>query len=142
MAPLFLNAQEEVFKVVEDKPSFAGCEDSSHRTERENCSKEKLFQFIFENVKYPESAKKKGMEGTAIVEFVIEKDGSVTNASLERNPGAGMGEEALRVVKMMPHFTPGTQRGKKVRVQYTLPVKFKLDGNAKKKERIKAIILN
>ena len=135
IAPVFLNAQEEVFKVVESMPRFPGCEDESDRQKRDECSKEKLFMFVAENVQYPKAAKDKGIEGTAVIEFIIEKDGKVSNAKILRDPGEGTGKEALRVVNLMPDFIPGTQRGKKVRVQYTLPIKFKLDSDKKDKEK-------
>ena len=66
------------------------------------------------------------IQGTVYVSFVIEKDGSVSNIKVLRNIGGGCGEEAVRVVQAMPKWKPARQRGKRVRAQYTLPIKFNL----------------
>jgi protein TonB len=81
-------------------------------------------------VKYPAIARENGIQGRVVVQFVVEKDGKITDANVVRDIGAGCGEEALRVVNSMngmnQRWTPGKQRGKPVRVQFTLPVSFKL----------------
>ena len=87
-----------------------------------------MFDFIRKNVKYPESAKKNKQEGRVFVGFVVEKDGSVTNVNVLRGVCEELDNEAVRVVKAMPRWTPGMNEGKPVRVQYTLPVVFKLNG--------------
>lgn len=119
---------DAVFKLVEYMPHYSGCEDISGNTERRDCSNTKLMTYIGENVIYPELARRQGIEGTAVVRFVVEKDGSLsfTDESILKDPGAGCGEEALRVIKSMPDWVPGRLNGEKVRVQFTLPVKFKL----------------
>jgi protein TonB len=118
---------EDIFKVVEDMPRFPGCEDISGKTEREQCAQQKMLEFIYKNIKYPTIARENGVEGTAVIRFVVEPDGSITNAEVVRDIGAGCGAEALRVVQTMPKWVPGKQRGKAVRVQFNLPVKFKLE---------------
>lgn len=118
---------EEIFKVVEDMPRFPGCEDVSGKTEREQCAQQKMLEFIYKNIKYPTIARENGVEGTAVIRFVIEPDGAISNAEVVRDIGAGCGGEALRVVETMPKWIPGKQRGKPVRVQFNLPVKFKLE---------------
>ena len=85
-----------------------------------------LFEFIGNNLKYPQQAKSAGVEGQVFVEFYVEKDGSITGGKVLRGIGYGCDEEALRVIGLMPKWEPGTQRGKRVRVRYTLPVTFKL----------------
>lgn len=85
-----------------------------------------LMQFMGENLKYPSQAKEKGVEGTVIVSFVVKADGSVSNPEILRGIGAGCDEEALRVVKAFPNWTPGEKDGKKVNTQMQLPVKYKL----------------
>ncbi len=104
---------EDVFKVVEVMPEFLGGRDA-------------LLSYIGNNIKYPGEAKKTGVSGRVFVTFVIEKDGSVNDVKLLRGIGAGCDEEAMRVIKSMPNWTPGTQRGEAVRVQYNLPIKFAL----------------
>jgi len=103
-----------IFIVVEAMPVFPGGE-------------EKLYEYLFNNMKYPVMAKESQISGTVYVTFVIEQDGSVTAARLLRGIGGGCDEEALRVVRSMPKWKPGKQRGKPVRVQYNLPVKFILE---------------
>lgn len=85
-----------------------------------------LMQFMGENLKYPSQAKEKGVEGTVIVSFVVQADGSVSSPEILRGIGAGCDEEALRVVKAFPNWTPGEKDGKKVNTQMQLPVKYKL----------------
>ncbi|MBO7200978.1 MAG: energy transducer TonB [Bacteroidales bacterium] len=108
---------EEIFLVVENEPEFPGGEDS-------------LYAYIARNIKYPEAAKKEKIEGRVFVTFVIEKDGQVSSAKILRDIGGGCGEEAIRVVKNMPKWKPGTQRGNPVRFQFNLPVSFMLGKDA------------
>ena len=86
-----------------------------------------LVKYVQNNLKYPESAKKNKQEGRVFVGFVVEKDGSVTNVNVLRGVCEELDNEAVRVVKSLPKFTPGMHGGKPVRVQYTLPVVFKLN---------------
>lgn len=88
-----------------------------------------MFDFIQKNVKYPESAKKKGIEGRVFVQFVVEKDGSLSSFQVLRGVNDELNDEAIRVLKMMPKWKPGMKDGKPVRVQYTMPFKFQLSGN-------------
>ena len=85
-----------------------------------------LYKYLAENIKYPQMAKESGIQGRVFVTFVVEKDGRVTDVRVLRGIGGGCDEEAIRVVQNMPKWTPGKQRGKSVRVQYNLPVKFTL----------------
>ena len=104
---------EEVISAVEVDPEFPG-------------GIEALYKYMADNVKYPEKAKADGTEGRVIVNFVIEKDGSVTNARVLRGVSEEIDAESLRVVRAMPKWKPGTQLGTPVRVQYNLPITFKL----------------
>lgn len=99
--------------IAEDEPEFPG-------------GMEALYKFIQDNVRYPQLALENGIEGKVYVTFVVETDGSITNPRLLRDIGGGCGQEAIRVVKMMPKWTPGKQQGKTVRVQFNLPVTFTL----------------
>lgn len=105
--------EEEVFVVVEDDPEFPGGMDS-------------LKAFIERNLVYPQLAKDNKIEGKVFVTFVVEKDGSISGVKVLRDIGYGCGAEAIRVVMKMPKWKPGKQRGKPVRVQYNLPIVFKL----------------
>ena len=121
---------EEIFKVVEQMPRFPGCEDMGSEDEKKQCAQQELLNFIYKNINYPAIARENGVEGTVVVTFVVEKDGSVTDARVVRDIGAQCGDEALRVVNLMNSqgikWVPGQQRGRPVRVQFNLPVKFKL----------------
>ena len=88
-----------------------------------------MFEFIQKNVKYPESAKEKGIEGKVYVQFVVEKDGSLSSFQVLRGVSEDIDAEAIRVLKSMPKWKPGMQDGEPVRVQYTMPFKFQLTGN-------------
>lgn len=104
---------DQVFQVVEVDPEFPG-------------GMEALIKYLSENIKYPEQAKKDKIQGKVYISFVVEKDGSVADAKVLRGIGGGCDEEALRVVNAMPKWTPGKQRNTPVRVQFNLPVAFKL----------------
>ena len=104
---------DQVFQVVEVDPEFPG-------------GMEALIKYLSENIKYPEQAKKDKIQGRVYISFVVEKDGSVADAKVLRGIGGGCDEEALRVVNAMPKWTPGKQRNTPVRVQFNLPVAFKL----------------
>ena len=104
---------DQVFQVVEVDPEFPG-------------GIEALIKYLSENIKYPEQAKKDKIQGKVYISFVVEKDGSVADAKVLRGIGGGCDEEALRVVNAMPKWTPGKQRNTPVRVQFNLPVVFKL----------------
>lgn len=85
-----------------------------------------MMSFIGENVKYPEDAMEKNISGKVFVSFVVEKDGSVSEAKVVKGVCESIDKEALRVVNAMPKWTPGKKDGKNVRVSYTLPFTFKL----------------
>lgn len=121
---------EEIFKVVEQMPRFPGCEHLDSEEEKKQCAQKKLLEYIYANIKYPPIARENGVEGMVVVKFVVDKDGSISEPEVVRDIGAGCGEEALRVVKSMNteniKWIPGKQRGRPVRVQFNLPVKFQL----------------
>lgn len=103
--------EESIFKIVEKMPSFPGGE-------------EELFKYLSKNTKYPPMAKDAGISGKVFVTFVVEKDGKISDVKVLRSIGGGCDEEAIRVVKNMPRWTSGEQRGKPVRVQFNLPINF------------------
>ena len=87
---------------------------------------EALYKYLAQNIKYPEKAKADKIEGRVVVGFVIEKDGSISNAEVRRSVNVEMDAEALRVINAMPKWQPGTMEGKPVRVHYNIPITFKL----------------
>jgi protein TonB len=104
------------FTIVEDKPLYPGGQDA-------------MLKFLGDNLKYPKIAKEAGILGVVIVQFIIEKDGTVGEVKIVRGLGGGCNEEAIRVVSMMPKWTPGRQRGKAVKVTFHIPLKFSLRPN-------------
>ena len=128
-------ADEPVFKKVEEMPRFPGCENITDVDEQTKCWQTKMLEFISSNLKYPEAARKNGIEGMSVVKFIVEKDGSITEAETVRAIGGECDEEVIKVVYMMPKWIPGKQGGKTVRTQFMLPVKFKLDGEAPKADK-------
>ena len=111
-APLAANT-DEVFKVVEVDPEFPGGEEA-------------LYKYLAENIKYPVMAKNNKVEGRVYITFVIEKDGTVSDAKVLRSVNEELDAEALRVINAMPKWKPGMQQGVPVRVQYNIPITFKL----------------
>ncbi len=105
--------EQQIFLVVEEMPSYPGGE-------------QEMYRFISQNIEYPRMAKESGISGRVFVTFVVEKDGSVTDVQVLRGIGGGCDEEAIRVIKSMPKWKAGKQRGKAVRVQYRMPIKFTL----------------
>lgn len=107
--------EQEIFQVVENAPAFPGGDGSR-------------MKFLQDNIKYPQMARESGIQGTVYVTFVVERSGAVTDVRILRGIGGGCDEEALRVVQNMPKWEPGKQRGKPVRVQFNMPIKFSLAG--------------
>ena len=103
-----------IFEVVEHMPEFTGG------------GMPALMEYLSKNIKYPEAAMKKGIQGRGIVQFVVEKDGSITNVKILRGVDPEFDKEAVRVGSAMPKWKPGTQRGEAVRVRFTVPVMFRL----------------
>lgn len=113
------STKDTVYQIAEEMPEFPG-------------GVEALMDFVGKNVKYPEEAKEKEISGRVFVSFVIEKDGSVNEVKVMRGIGGGCDEEAVRVIKGMPKWKPGIQKGKPVRVSYMMPINFKLDSQPTK----------
>jgi TonB family protein len=105
------------YDVVEQMPQYPG-------------GTGKLFEYLTMNVRYPKEAEDKGLQGRVIATFVVEKDGSITNAKIVKSIDPTLDAEALRVINGMPNWIPGKQNGEPVRVKYTVPVTFRLQGGA------------
>lgn len=105
--------EDDLFQTVEEMPEFPGGE-------------AKLLEYLANNIHYPERAREQGVQGRCIIEFVIERDGTVTEPKVVRSLESQCDNEAMRVIKSLPKWKPGKQKGKPVRVKYTVPVQFKL----------------
>lgn len=105
----------DIFEVVEQMPVFP------------NGGFAGLMRYLGENIRYPEAAKNAGKQGRVTVQFVVEKDGSISNAKVIRNVDPALDQEAVRVISEMPKWQPGMQRGEAVRVKFTVPVMFRLN---------------
>ena len=103
----------EAFMVIENMPQFPGGDEA-------------MFEFFRNNVTYPENCIADSIQGRVIATFIVEKDGSITDIEVVRSVHPDLDAEAVRVINAMPAWNPGTQRGKPVRVMYTIPVLFKL----------------
>jgi protein TonB len=106
--------EEEIFTIVESMPEFPGG------------GQEALFKYLQKEMKYPQIAKENGIQGTVFVNFVVGKDGKIRDVKILRGVNKMLDDEAIRVVKAMPSWKPGKQRGKPVSVSYNLPIKFTL----------------
>ena len=113
---------------VDEMPRFPGCEEVTDKDERQKCSQDKMLQFIYTKIKYPKTARESAIEGRVEVEFVVKKDGSITNLKVLRGLERSCDEEVLRVVNLMPKWIPATKDGQAVDVKFTIPVSFKLQG--------------
>ena len=115
----------DVYTKVDIMPRFPGCEDKP-KERRVGCASTKMFTYIRENIQYPEAAKIAEKEGRALVSFVVDKSGEIRDIKVVKDPGNGMGPEAERMVKSFPKWIPGINEGKKVHVQFIIPITFKL----------------
>ena len=102
-----------VFVIVEKQPEFPG-------------GTQAMMKYLAENIKYPMIAQENGIQGRVICQFVVNKDGSIVDINVVRSVDPSLDKEAIRVIKSMPKWKPGMQRGKAVRVKFTLPVVFRL----------------
>jgi len=107
--------EDEIFVFVEDQPGYPGGDKAR-------------IKYLQENIKFPVMAIESGIQGTVYVTFVVEKDGRITSVKVLRGIGGGCDEEAVRVIKKMPRWKAGKQRGRSVRVQFNMPVRFVLAG--------------
>lgn len=104
---------DEVFVVVEEQPEFPGGQSA-------------MTKFLYDNIRYPIIAQENGIQGRVICNFVVERDGSITDVQVVRGVDPSLDKEAVRVIGQMPRWKPGKQRGAPVRVRFTLPVVFRL----------------
>ncbi|MCK0136615.1 energy transducer TonB [Arenibacter sp. S6351L] len=112
------------FAVIEDVPIFPGCENEP-KSKLRDCFNSMMQKHIGKNFRYPEIAQEMGVQGRVNVMFVIQKDGSIGNVRM-RGPDKNLEEEAARIISKLPKMTPGKQRGRPVRVPFSIPITFKL----------------
>jgi protein TonB len=112
------------FAVIEDVPIFPGCE-SVAKSQRRACFQEQMNKHIRRNFRYPEIAQEMGIQGRVYVNFIIAKDGSITNIRM-RGPDKNLENAAQRIISRLPQMTPGKQRGRAVRVPFSIPITFRL----------------
>lgn len=117
--------EQEIFTVVEDMPRFPGCENKPSKAEREQCAQMELMKYLG-SIPYPPMARDNDIEGKVFVRFVIDENGKVTNVEIARGADKLLDQAALNHVKKMPNWIPGKQRGKAVKVQYVVPINFRL----------------
>ena len=106
--------EEEIFMVVEDAPEFPG-------------GVQALLDYLRKNIKYPQICRENNIQGRVLVSFVVNKDGAIVDPQVVKSVNPSLDKEALRVISGMPNWKPGSQRGKPVRVKYTVPVNFRLN---------------
>ena len=114
-------------KAIEVMPLFPGCEETEAYDERKQCAEKALLYFIYGNIRYPERSRQQDVEGMAVISFVVEKNGSISNEKVIRGLNSDITAELYRIVKMMPNWSPGMVQGEPVRVSFNLPVRFKLE---------------
>jgi protein TonB len=123
-----IEEEEEIidvpFAVIEDVPVFPGCEDVE-KNQLRNCFQEKMNKHIKRNFRYPEIPQEMGIQGRVFVNFIISEDGSITNIRM-RGPDKNLEGEAKRIISLLPNMTPGKQRGRPVRVPFSIPIVFRL----------------
>ena len=115
---------EVSFATIEDVPIFPGCERVA-KSKRRDCFQEKINKHIRKNFRYPEIAQEMGIQGRVYINFIITKDGEITNIRT-RGPDENLEKEAVRIISLLPRMLPGKQNGKKVRVPFSVPITFRL----------------
>ena len=112
------------FAIIEDVPLFPGCE-RVPKSERRKCFQTQIQKHINKNFRYPEIAQEMGIQGRVFVQFMIGKDGSISGIRT-RGPDKNLEKEANRIISKLPKMTPGKQRGRPVRVPFSIPITFRL----------------
>lgn len=115
------------WKMVEKMPMFPGCEGIEVYKEQKKCADQTMLQFIYKRIKYPRLARREGIEGSAVIQFVVEKDGTIEKITARRGVCKEIEEECIKLIKSFPIWHPGEQRDEPVRVQFNLPIKFRLE---------------
>lgn len=114
------------FIAVEHMPSYGDCKDIVSEKERRICTNKAVLNKIYDQLKYPALARENGIDGTVVIEFVINKTGEMKDIKILRDIGAGCGKAAMNAIKKLRNWSPGKQQGRPVNVLYRIPVKYKL----------------
>lgn len=116
---------DSIYTLTDVPPLFEGCNDPLISVkQRQACSQNELAAFIGKNIQYPDSAKAKNIEGIVLVRFVVDAQGNISQTELMRDIGEGCGREALRIIRLIPPFTPAENKGQPVACYLTLPIRF------------------
>ncbi len=131
VAPIIESKDDEVVLLTDEMPRFPGCEEiAGTKMEKEKCAKEKLLEYVYNNLRYPQVAIEVGLEGLVVVQFVVTKTGDIEQIEVVRDIGGGCGDVAKKIVTEMnslpEKWRPGKQHGRPVNVRYTLPIKYQL----------------
>ncbi|MEY4904079.1 MAG: hypothetical protein RLZZ292_1894, partial [Bacteroidota bacterium] len=131
LIPLLAQNDEEIVTMTEKMPRFPACERSNlSEKAKDSCAQAKLLEFVYRNVRYPQEARSKDIQGTVYARFVVERDGLISGASVLKDIGGGCGAEVIRVLNLMDsiqiRWVPGMTGGKAKRVAISIPVRFKL----------------
>ena len=116
----------EIHRLVEHMPSWKGCETIDFPAKRDDCTAEKVGEFIAENLVYPERAQEMELEGEVWIKFVVETNGCLSNIAISRTLGGHTGWEAQKLVRSMPWWVPGKHKGAFASVEVHIPIEFKL----------------
>lgn len=123
------STDKEVFKVVETLPSFPGCEDfiPTDSMSYNDCASRKMLRYIYSNIKYPRKARQYNIQGRALVSFVVDKTGEITDIDVKRGLCEDIRKECIAIVQKMPKWHPGKQNNEPVKVYFNLPIMFRLE---------------
>jgi len=124
---IFQQSNPQNLAVAEEMPFLSSCKNIEDQKERGECSSKTMLESIYRNIRYPEKARRYEIEGSALIRFVIDKDGSMQDIKVLTGLCKEIKEECLRVVQQLPDWEPGKQDGKAVRVYFYLPIKFRLE---------------
>ena len=141
--PPLEESTDKPFAIVEEMPRFPGCDGEVTGEELETCAQQKLLKYVYTNIKYPKASRESGEQGMVVVQFIVNQEGMIEDPTLVRNVSELIDAEVLRMLDKMANeitWVPGKQSGKKVDVKFTLPVKFKLEGDEVEEEEEKTEI--
>lgn len=125
--PAPVEEEEPNYTVVEEMPMFPGCDVKMEKQARKSCAEKAMLEFVYKNIKYPALAKDSGIEGMVVINFIVDKSGELRDFNIRRDIGGGTGQEAIRVLKLMPNWIPGKRKGEAVNISYNLPIRYKLE---------------
>jgi len=121
---------DEIYTIVSEMPRFPGCEDLDISIdEKKTCAEKKMLEYIYKNIKYPSLASDIAHEGMVVITFIVDKEGNIIQPKILRGNPTALGKEYIRIVKSMPKWIPGKQRGESVNVQFNIPFRINLRGN-------------